>query len=375
MEQSHRIEIRESLESISEEIWSPLCPPDFPFFDLAFLRAFEETGAVGTQAGWQPFHITAWKDNHLEGACPLYLKNHSYGEYIFDWGWASAYQEHGLAYYPKLVAAVPFTPATGPKLLGQSESVRSLLVKVAREMVPRLKASSLHYLFLTEEELPLFEKAGFLIRHSFQYHWRNRSYGSFGNFLDAFRAPKRKQIRKERREVQGQGLEISIVTGEELTEEYAEIFHRFYLSTIEKMSAIAYLDLAFFQRIFACRSIKTVLFLARKQGAVVAGSLCFEKGDRLYGRYWGATEAFRALHFELCYYRPIEYAIARGLTCFEAGAQGEHKLARGFEPVLTYSAHWIEHPGFRSAIARFIEEEKRGIQAYFLDLATHSPLK
>jgi len=361
-----------SLEKVSKDTWQRLCPPDFPFSEYEFLTALELSGSVGEQAGWVPQYLV-----DSQGASFLYVKNNSYGEYIFDWAWADAYHRHGVAYFPKVVSAIPFTPATGPKLLfspgADREAVAGRLLQAAKRKTEEENASSLHYLFLTREELPFFGREEFLIRHSFQYHWKNREYGSFDDFLSALKSRKRKQILKERREAKGNGINIIRLSGESLKPEHAEIFHGFYLSTVEKMGASAYLGLDFFRRVFETMRNEIVLILAEERGQAVAGALYFEKGHSLFGRYWGASKELPYLHFELCYYQPIEYAIAKGLKVVEAGAQGEHKVARGFLPELTYSAHWIRHPAFREAIGRFIDEEKLAIASHFAAWEEHSP--
>jgi len=363
-----------SLSSLAQPAWQRLTPPDFPFTDYEFLLALEQSECVGEDAGWIPHYLV-----EPEGASFLYLKNNSYGEYIFDWAWADAYHRHGMAYFPKLVSAIPFTPATGPKLLfspvADRDAVAARLLLAAKKKTEEQNASSLHYLFLTREELSYFEREEFLIRHSFQYHWKNREYGSFDDFLSVLKSRKRKQILKERREAQGNGINIMRLSGEALKPEHAGIFHGFYLSTVEKMGASAYLNLDFFRRVFETMKKEIILILAEERGQPVAGALYFEKGSSLFGRYWGASKELPYLHFELCYYQPIEYAIGKGLKAVEAGAQGEHKVARGFLPELTYSAHWIRHPAFREAIGRFIDEEKLAIEAHFAAWKEHSPYR
>jgi predicted N-acyltransferase len=376
---SHTIKAFERLEAIPGDEWTRLCHGGFPFTDYAYLHALEETGAVGSRSGWIPHHLTAWRGDELEGASFLYVKDNSYGEYIFDWAWAQAYAKSGVPYYPKLVSSIPFTPATGPKLLfsepADRAAVAARLIRAAKEKTEALETSSLHYLFLLPEEIPYFEREGLLIRHSFQYHWKNQNFPTFDAFLASLKRRKRKQILKERQELQSRGLRISILRGADLRPEHATLFHGFYRSTIEKMGAIPYLELAFFQRVFQSMRDQLLLILAQEAGTPVAGALYYENGDCLYGRYWGASREIRNLHFELCYYQPLEYAIAKGLKLVEAGAQGEHKIARGFLPELTYSAHWIRHPAFRNAIERFIGEEKRAIRAFFEEMKLHSPYR
>jgi uncharacterized protein len=360
--------------------WRPLEPPDFPFFDYEFLRALERSGSIGGGSGWSPVYLVCKDDlGGVLGALPLYLKTHSYGEYIFDWEWAHAYRQHGLPYYPKLVAAVPFTPATGPKLLVRPDADRAAvtraLLAAARRLGEERRVSSSHALFLPEEELDEFIEHGFAVRHSVQFHWRNRGYGAFSDYLDAMMSKRRRQVARERRQLEG--VEIERLTGSELSPEHAATMYRFYLSTSDRKWGSPYLTGAFFAEVFRTMGDRILLVLARDRGTgrPIAGALNFFKGRTLYGRYWGTTEERRNLHFELCYYQAIEFAIERRLALFEAGAQGEHKLARGFLPSLTYSAHAIHHPDFRRAIEDYINVEKKILAEDMADYAQHDPYK
>lgn len=364
-----------SLENIAPADWNALAEPDFPFTRHAFLRALETSESVGVEAGWRPRHLTAWDGETLVGAVFAYDKNHSYGEYIFDWAWAQAYERHQMAYYPKLVAAVPMTPATGRRILlhpnAQAGTRRRLIAEMVRA-APESHWSSIHFLFCLEEEMEDLEAEGFLRRHSFQFHWRNRNYTDFDSFLADFKSRKRKQIVQERSQVAQ--IPVSILSGDSLRPEHASVFYPFYLDTCEKKSAFPYLRRAFFESLFAEQKQDVVLFLAGEPGKWVAASLCLRAGKHLYGRYWGCTEDIDGLHFELCYYKPIEYAIRNGLTLFEAGAQGEHKIARGFLPEITLSAHWIAHPGFKEGIAQFLTAERSSL-ADGLEKFSQSPFK
>ena len=360
--------------------WRALEPPDFPFFDYEFLRALERSGSIGGGSGWSPVYLVCKDDlGGVLGALPLYLKTHSYGEYIFDWEWAHAYRQHGLPYYPKLVAAVPFTPATGPKLLVRPDADRAAvtraLLAAARRLGEERRVSSSHALFLPEEELDEFIEHGFAVRHSVQFHWRNRGYGAFSDYLDAMMSKRRRQVARERRQLEG--VEIERLTGSELSPEHAATMYRFYLSTSDRKWGSPYLTGAFFAEVFRTMGDRILLILARDRGTgrPIAGALNFFKGRTLYGRYWGTTEERRNLHFELCYYQAIEFAIERRLALFEAGAQGEHKLARGFLPSLTYSAHAIHHPDFRRAIEDYINVEKKILAEDMVDYAQHDPYK
>jgi uncharacterized protein len=365
---------------VSEAAWREIEPPDFPFFDFAFLRALERSGSVGGASGWEPVYLLCKDGDHLLGALPLYLKTDSYGEYVFDWEWAHAYHEHGLPYYPKLVAAVPFTPATGPKLLvrhdeAERAAVTRTLLDAAGDLADELGVSSSHALFLPEQDLAAFTEYGFAVRHSLQFHWRNRGYGSFSDYLEALTSKRRSQIRRERRQLEG--LTIERLTGEALDEEHAAIMYRFYLGTYDRKWGFPYLTSTFFSEVFRTMRDRVLFVLARDEPTrrPVAGALFFFKGRSLYGRYWGAAEERRNLHFELCYYQGIEFAIERRFELFEAGAQGEHKLARGFLPTLTYSAHEIRHPGFRHAIERYIARERELLAGTLAEYARHDPYR
>jgi uncharacterized protein len=365
---------------VSEAAWREIEPPDFPFFDFAFLRALERSGSTGGASGWEPVYLLCKDGNHLLGALPLYLKTDSYGEYVFDWEWAHAYREHGLPYYPKLVAAVPFTPATGPKLLvrhdeAERAAVTRALLDAAGDLADELGVSSSHALFLPERDLADFTKYGFAVRHSLQFHWRNRGYGSFSDYLEALTSKRRSQIRRERRQLEG--LTIERLTGEALDEEHAAIMYRFYLGTYDRKWGFPYLTGTFFSEVFRTMRDRVLFVLARDEPTrrPVAGALFFFKGRSLYGRYWGAAEERRNLHFELCYYQGIEFAIERRFELFEAGAQGEHKLARGFLPTLTYSVHEIRHPGFRHAIERYIARERELLAGTLAEYARHDPYR
>ncbi|MDP8972701.1 MAG: GNAT family N-acetyltransferase [Actinomycetota bacterium] len=376
-----RVERISGIEHVNDlAAWRALEPPDFPFFDFEFLRALERSGSIGGGSGWLPAYLVCKDDwGSVLGALCTYLKTHSYGEYIFDWEWAHAYRQHGLPYYPKLVAAVPFTPATGPRLLVRPDADRAAvtraLLDAARSLGEERRVSSSHALFLPEEELDEFVGHGFAVRHSVQFHWRNRGYGAFSDYLDAMMSKRRRQVARERRQLEG--VEIERLTGSELSPEHAAIMYRFYLATSDRKWGSPYLTGAFFAEVFRTMGDRVLLVLAcdRGTGRPIAGALNFFKGRTLYGRYWGATEERRNLHFELCYYQAIEFAIERRLALFEAGAQGEHKLARGFLPSLTYSAHAIRHPDFRRAIEDYINVEKKILAEDMADYAQLDPYK
>jgi predicted N-acyltransferase len=333
---------------------------DFPFTDAEFLRALEEVGPATVKGGWEPAQRVV-----PGGSMPAYVKTHSYGEYIFDWDWARAYRDHGRRYYPKLVSMVPCTPATGPHLLtapGASSDTPAALVDAFVKLHDERQTSSAHALFLPPEELPLFVERGFLARETLQFHWSNRGYRDFADYLDAFVGKRRRQIVRERRQVAEQGLVIERRTGAELTAADGRMMHGFYRATVDRKEGLAYLPEAFFERVFATMPDRILLVTAKAGAEVVGASVSFFKGKHLYGRYWGATAEYRSLHFELCYYQTLEFAIARGMTRVEAGAQGPHKIARGFLPSVVHSAHLIRDPAFRGAIARYLDEEARALR-------------
>ena len=369
-----------SLREVAPESWNRLIGDAFPFAEYDYLLALEEGHCVGIETGWEPRYLTLWEGKQLQAACYLYRKTNSNGEYIFDWDWANAYQRYSQRYFPKLTSAVPFTPATGPKLLVAADAsnpreLQQQLLASALELVQQEGCSSLHFLFIPAEECEIYEAAGLLLRHSFQFHWQNQGYDSFEDFLSRLRSKRRKEILRERRQVQEQGLEVILLRGEEVEPKLCRVMYDFYLTTIDRKWAMPYLSYEFFQYIFTHFRDQLVLALARKQGRWVAGTINYHKGPHLFGRYWGCRQDFRSLHFELCYYRLIEYAIEQGVQRFEAGAQGAHKIQRGFLPNLTYSAHWIAHPAFHRAIGEFIEEEKRSIQSNIEDNPELSPYR
>jgi predicted N-acyltransferase len=374
-----RVDQLSSIKLVEEETWRALEPPDFPFFDFEFLLALERSRSVGRRTGWSPVYLVCEEQGRVLGAMPLYLKTDSYGEYVFDWAWANAYHEHGLSYYPKLVSAVPFTPATGPKLLVRPDAdraaVTSALLDAARELGDEHRVSSSHALFLPEDDLDDFEARGFSVRHSLQFHWRNRGYGGFTDYLDAMTSKRRRQVARERRQLEG--VVVEYLTGEALIPEHAAMMYGYYVDTYDRKWGSPYLTSAFFAEVFRTMRDRVMLAVAREESTrrPVAGALFFFKGTALFGRYWGATKSVRNLHFELCYYQGIEFAIERGLSLFEAGAQGEHKLARGFLPVVTYSAHEIRHPAFRRAIEHYIAEERAMISYELAEYMDHDPYR
>ena len=374
-----RVGLIDSVQQVGEAAWRPLEAPDFPFFDYEFLDALEKSGSVGRGTGWSPVHLVCEGEGRLVGALPLYLKTDSYGEYVFDWEWAHAYHQNGLSYYPKLVAAVPFTPATGPKVLvapgADREAVTRILLDAAREIGEENQTSSTHALFVPDQDLDAFEKRGFAVRHSLQFHWHNRGHESFEDYLGALTSKRRRQISRERRQLD-EDLTIERLTGDALEPRHADTMYRFYMATADRKWGSPYLNKAFFREVFQTMKDRLLFVLARDEtGRPVAGTINFYKDATLFGRHWGAVQDRRNLHFELCYYQTIEFAIEREIKLFEAGAQGEHKLARGFLPTVTYSAHDIRHPAFRSAIQRYLEEEREYTDRTVEEYSMHDPYK
>ena len=371
----------DSLSHIPATEWNALVPDQNPFLSHEFLSALEQHGCVGEQTGWLPWHITARDDNgYLLGAAPLYLKYNSYGEFVFDWGWAEAYRQQGLSYYPKLVGAIPYTPATGPRLLlaphqPQPDVTARLMVEFVLEESRCYGLSSIHWLFPTLTDLEPMRKQGFLTRLGCQFHWRNRGYRDFQDFLDALTAKRRKNINRERRLVREAGLEMRILSGREANDAQWRTLHAFYQSTFHRLGGIPTLTLPFFQDIATTLGERIMLVLAFAHGREVAGAISFRSADTLYGRHWGCRADYDSLHFEACYYQGLEYCIEQGLQHFEPGAQGEHKIHRGFLPTLTHSAHWIAHPGFRRAIADFLKRETPALRDYAQHGLQHSPYR
>ena len=374
-----RVRFLESLDAIDPEAWNALTGADDPFVEHGFLSTLERSGSVGAGTGWEPIHVSIWDGEALVAALPLYVKDQSYGEYIFDWGWADAAHRAGLPYYPKLVSMVPFTPATGRRFLtapgGDREALVGELLAGAREAADRRGASSIHLNFLSDDERALANAHGFLSRRTMQFHWHAAGDTTFDDFLGRFRSSMRKKTRKERRRVEDAGLEIRVLSGEDLTVEHWETMRRFYRDTCMRKGAIPYLTNGFFDRAAESLGHRAVIAMAFDEGEPVAASLAFEKGAHLYGRYWGCSEDYDMLHFELCYYQLIERAIEQGMNRFEAGAQGTHKLRRGLMPVPIHSAHWLRHPALAEAVAEFLPQEAMATERQIESLQEHGPFR
>ncbi len=372
--------------SIGRAAWNacanPAGVPDpHPFTRYEFFEAVEESGSATALTGWRPCHLTIARGDNINGLMPLYLKDHSQGEYVFDWGWADAFERAGGNYYPKLQASVPFTPVTGPRLLvsreaaEDAESVRNALLAAGASAVSQLGASSLHITFLTQTEWRAAAALGFLQRNDQQFHWENHGYASFDQFLGELSSAKRKNLRKERASVFAEGVAFEWLTGRDITEAHWDRFFAFYMNTGSRKWGRPYLTRDFFSRVGQSMGEQIVLILAKRSGRTIAGALNFSGEGVLFGRNWGCSEFVPFLHFETCYYQAIEFAIARRLRRVEAGAQGEHKLLRGYMPVPTYSAHYIAHSGLRRAIADYLCREREAVAENIEALAEHGPFK
>ena len=374
-----RVRQHDSILGIDPAPWNVLAT-DSPFLRHEFLSALENAGCVGTGTAWQPAYLTASDDHgRLAGALPLYIKYDSRGEFVFDWSWAAAYEQAGLAYYPKLVSAVPFTPATGRRLLvdedSDFESVAEQLLVAARTLGSEIRASSLHVLFPTNAEQQFLGGEGLMSRKSCQFHWHNDGYASFDDFLERFTSMKRKKVRRERRRIAEANVTFEHLRGDEPGREDWDAVYEYYSHTFLRRGRAPYLNREFFAEIARTMPESLVIVLARFGGRPIATAICFRSDDTLYGRYWGSLADFHSLHFEACYYQGIDYCIREGLTLFEPGTQGEHKLSRGFTPASTWSSHWIANPGFARAIGRFLDQEHDHVNAYMRELAGHTPYR
>ncbi len=358
--------------------WQTFATEGDPFVSRAFLGAAEASGAAGEDLAWRPMHLTL-RDaaDNLTGLLPLYLRQHSFGDFSHDWNWAPAWRQAGLNYYPKLVSGVPFTPSPGPRLLGRSDgaAVQAELIAAAQELATELQASCWQCLFVREADRAALEAAGLLLRRGVQFHWLNRGYRDFADFLATFSADKRKKLKRERRAVAEAGLRIEVRHGDEVDDELWPAIHRHYRDTFLRHGNHPAFSLAFFQQVGKALGRQMVLFIAWRNAQPVASAICYRDGQRLYGRHWGTDIACPGLHFELCYYTGVDYAIAHGLQRFEPGAQGEHKLARGFEPVPTWSAFWIADARMRELLARHLAREAEAMQDYQAELTRHLPYK
>lgn len=371
------IVLSDNIESIGQAQWNSLCGDDYPFLRYEFLHALEASGSTGGQSGWRPCHLIIKDGDTPVLLMPQYLKTHSYGEYVFDWSWADAYQRYGLAYYPKLVSAIPFTPAYGPRF-GTSlptDALPGLFQRVIPEITRQLGTSSWHLLFPEQQQMQPFQAPTFMQRLGTQYHWFNRDYRDFDHFLESFSSRKRKNLRKERDKVTTQGLTLHTYEGCAISDPLLDDFYRFYQSTYLKRGRRGYLTPDFFVRLRNSMPEQLVLIVAKKEDIAVAAALFLKSSSTLYGRYWGCLEAYDNLHFETCYYQGIEYCIREGLSRFDPGAQGEHKISRGFTPIETWSLHYIDEPAFQQPIARFLNEERDMMREQIAELTTWLPFR
>jgi uncharacterized protein len=370
---------QESLGTIAAEQWNQLSKQQNPFLRHEFLYGLETTKCLEPE-GWIPRHITIETDGKLVAALPLYLRTNSYGEFVFDWAWADAYERAGGNYYPKLVSAIPFTPVCGQRLLvdkdfGESEQLRRIIIQHLLESAESAKVSSYHCLFPSVEDVDAFDEHHLLKRKGFQFHWHNQNYRDFQDFLDSLTAKKRNQIKRERRLAAETGIEVEILSGEDISEEQWQCFYVFYCSTFHRRWGNPRLTLDFFKLLSEKMPTSTLLILAKQEGEYIAGAFAMLSKDTLYGRHWGCSRQLPFLHFELCYYQTIDYCINNGLQTLDAGVQGEHKLSRGFDPVPTWSCHWIRHAGFRASIDDFLNRETKEIDFYINHLNQHLPYK
>jgi uncharacterized protein len=373
------VKVHAAIAEIPAAAWDACAGEINPSVSYAFLNALEESGSTTARTGWSPQHLTlADRGSSIVGVVPLYAKTHSYGEYIFDYGWADAYERAGGRYYPKLLSAAPFTPIPGPRLMlreGAPAETRAHLIAAMIELAKRRRISSLHVNFPERTDMEAFAEAGFLQRLGQQFHWTNEGYRDFDDYLAALNSRKRKAVRKERREALAPGIEIEILTGADLKPRHWDAFYEFYLATSDRKWGSAYLNRRFFALIGERMPEKIVLVMARHGANYVAGAFNLLGKDTIYGRNWGGYGDYKFLHFECCYYQAIEFAITRGLKRVEAGAQGPHKIQRGYLPVPTYSAHWIPDPAFRRAVAQFLNRESAMVEHKMEGLAEFSPFR
>jgi len=368
-----------SILDIAAEDWNRLLDSQYPFMRHEFLAALEQNNCTGEQYGWLSRHVAAYQDDRLAGIIPMYEKDNSYGEFVFDWAWADAYQRNGLLYYPKWVIAAPYTPAAGPRILVDPAldwaAVASSLLAGLCELELTASISSIHFLFTTDRETRLLQEQGYMPRLGCQFQWHNQDYRDFQDFLDTFTAKKRKNVKQERKYASAADAEIEIIHGNRASEEQLIAAELFYRKTFDEKWGTATLNLGFFRQIAETMGEQLILIMARRNNKYIAGAICFRDDRALYGRHWGCIEDHAHLHFELCFYQGIEYCIQHGLQRFEPGAQGEHKISRGFLPTPTWSAHWIKNPQFSRAIQHFLQQETEGMQDYIRMMQERSPYK
>ncbi|MGJ7499813.1 GNAT family N-acetyltransferase [Variovorax sp. ZT5P49] len=377
------IRVLSSPADVSPDAWNALLAAEAepsPFMRHEYLAALNDSRSATPESGWMPQFVTLWQGEQLQAACPFYIKDHSYGEYVFDWAWANAYEQHGLAYYPKAVVAVPFTPVPGTRLLARDAESRTLLVQGLVALCKQEELSSLHLLFGTDADIAACTEAGLMLRNTVQFHWTNAQYPDFDAFLASLSHDKRKKIRQERRKVADAGVSFRWSRGADISKADWDFFYRCYERTYREHGNPPYLTRDFFRRMADTMPEAWLLFVAERNGKPMATSLIALSTQPdaplvAYGRYWGALERVDCLHFEACYYQPLAWCIEHGAQRFEGGAQGEHKMARALMPVKTTSAHWLAHPAFADAVERFLEREGAGIENYMDHLGERSPFK
>jgi len=375
---NYRTHIASSMSELGQAAWDGLVALQDkanPFLSYAFLDALHESGSASADTGWQPQFIALYDGDLLAAAMPLYVKMHSYGEYVFDWAWADAYHRNGVEYYPKLLSAIPFTPVTGPRLLARDAHARAALIAVLRKTQQASEVSSTHILYPPEDQARQLAEAGYMLRRGVQFHWLNAGYRDFEDFLSTLEKKKRKNIRAERRKVMEAGVTLRRVRGADATACDWRLFNRCYQRTYQAHHSTPYLNLDFFERIGRAMPHNILLVIAEREGKAIAASLVIHDRTTLFGRYWGELQHVPCLHFETAYYQPLEFCIERKIAVFEGGAQGEHKMARGFLPTETWSAHWLAHPAFSDAIERFLARENGGVEAYIDELNERNPFK
>ena len=374
-----KVTVNDTIAAIPADSWNTLAGIDYPFLRHEFLLAAETSGSVSADAGWSPCHLTVPGQNGLlRGALILYQKSHSWGEFVFDWAWAQAYAQAGLDYYPKLVSAVPFTPAASRRLLladANDADAASALLQAAIMLAEDRNCSSLHILFPDAQDLPNLRAAGLQLRKACQFHWHNNNYNNFDDFLATFSSVKRKKARRDRRRVSEAGISFRRLKGKDLDAETWTVVYRLISMTFMRRGSLPYFSLDFFKQISRTLSDNILVILAERHERAIAAAVFFESDRVLYGRYWGSDGHYDALHFETCYHQGIEYCIDTGKTLFEPGTQGEHKISRGFVPAATWSAHWLKHPEFYAAISSYLEDERRHVERYMDAVEAHSPYK
>lgn len=373
-----RVTVHSAMSEIARDEWNALAGHDYPFLRHEFLLAAEASGCVSPDTGWLPRHLTIEAPDGLRAAMPLYEKSHSWGEFVFDWAWANAYDQAGLDYYPKLVSAVPFTPAPSRRLLLRDPAdaeAGDALLSAAVQLAEETACSSLHIQFPTTDEVDRLGAAGLLIRKDCQFHWHNDNYRSFDQFLQTFTSAKRKKARRDRRRVQESGIRFRRVHGADMDAETLSLVYALISETFMQRGSLPYYNKAFFSNLNRNLPDGILYVLAELDSRIVATAIFFESEKALYGRYWGSDGHYDALHFETCYYQGIDYCIETGKTLFEPGTQGEHKISRGFSPVTTWSAHWLAHPQFATAIERYLDEEGKHIERYIDEVDSHTPYK